>query len=237
MREQNLRMEDIVINYSHVNVYQGSSLILSDVNFELKQGEFVYLIGKTGAGKSSFIKTLYGEVLVKEGEANVVGYNLKTIKRKDVPFLRRKLGIVFQDFQLLNDRTVQANLDFVLRATGWENKAKREERIAEVLNEVSLAHLSAKMPYQISGGEQQRLVIARALLNNPPVFIADEPTGNLDPETSDDIVKLLIKINREHNTAVLMATHNYQLIDRYPSKIYSCTNNTITPEKGIYVKV
>jgi len=230
-------MEDIVINYSHVNVYQGSSLILSDVNFELKQGEFVYLIGKTGAGKSSFIKTLYGEVLVKEGEANVVGYNLKTIKRKDVPFLRRKLGIVFQDFQLLNDRTVQANLDFVLRATGWENKAKREERIAEVLNEVSLAHLSAKMPYQISGGEQQRLVIARALLNNPPVFIADEPTGNLDPETSDDIVKLLIKINREHNTAVLMATHNYQLIDRYPSKIYSCTNNTITPEKGIYVKV
>jgi len=237
LREQNLRMEDIVINYSHVNVYQGSSLILSDVNFELKQGEFVYLIGKTGAGKSSFIKTLYGEVLVKEGEANVVGYNLKTIKRKDVPFLRRKLGIVFQDFQLLNDRTVQANLDFVLRATGWENKAKREERIAEVLNEVSLAHLSAKMPYQISGGEQQRLVIARALLNNPPVFIADEPTGNLDPETSDDIVKLLIKINREHNTAVLMATHNYQLIDRYPSKIYSCTNNTITPEKGIYVKV
>ena len=230
-------MEETVISYSHVNVYQGSSLILSDVNFELKQGEFVYLIGNTGAGQSSFIKTMYGEVSVKEGEASIAGYNLKKLKKKDVPYLRRKLGIVFQDFQLLNDRTVQANLDFVLRATGWESKKKREERIAEVLNEVGLAHLSGKMPFQISGGEQQRLVIARALLNNPPVFIADEPTGNLDPETSDDIVKLLIKINREHNTAVLMATHNYQLIDKYPAKIYSCTNNTITPEKGIMVKM
>jgi cell division transport system ATP-binding protein len=230
-------MQENVINYCHVNVYQGTSLILSDVNFELKQGEFVYLIGKTGAGKSSFIKTLYGEVPVREGEANVVGYNLKGIKKKDVPYLRRKLGIVFQDFQLLNDRTVQANLDFVLRATGWESKPKREERIAEVLNEVGLAHLSGKMPFQISGGEQQRLVISRALLNNPPVIIADEPTGNLDPETSDDIVKLLIKINREHNTAVLMATHNYQLIDRYPATVYSCTGNTINLEKGITVKM
>ncbi|MBP6731982.1 MAG: ATP-binding cassette domain-containing protein [Chitinophagales bacterium] len=229
--------EDIVINYTHVNIYQGTSLILSDVNFELKQGEFVYLIGKTGAGKSSFIKTLYGEVPVKEGEAEVCDYNLKTIKKKEVPYLRRKLGIVFQDFQLLNDRTVQANLDFVLRATGWESKPKREERIAEVLNEVGLAHLSGKMPFQISGGEQQRLVIARALLNNPPLLIADEPTGNLDPETSDDIIKLLIKINREHNTAVLMATHNYQLIDRYPANIYSCANGSINLEKGIVVKV
>lgn len=227
---------ETVISYSHVNVYQGKSLILSDVNFELQQGEFVYLIGKTGAGKSSFIKTLYADVNVNEGEAMVCGYNLKTIKKKEVPYLRRKIGIVFQDFQLLNDRTVQQNLDFVLRATGWENKAKREERIAEVLNEVGLSHLSPKMPFQISGGEQQRLVIARALLNNPPVFIADEPTGNLDPETSDDIVKLLIKINREHNTAVLMATHNYQLIERYPAKIYSCHNNSVNLEKGIVVK-
>ena len=226
-----------VINYSHVNIYQGKSLILSDVNFELKQGEFVYLIGKTGAGKSSFIKTLYGEVPIKEGEASVCNYNLKALKKNDVPHLRRKLGIVFQDFQLLNDRNVQSNLDFVLRATGWENKVKREERIAEVLNEVGLSHLAAKMPFQISGGEQQRLVIARAMLNNPPVFIADEPTGNLDPETSDDIIKLLIKINREHNTSILMATHNYQLIDRYPSKIYSCANGSINQEKGIYVKV
>jgi len=228
---------ETVISYSHVNVYQSKSLILSDVNFELKQGEFVYLIGKTGAGKSSFIKTLYGEVPVNEGEASVAGYNLKRIKKKEIPYLRRKLGIVFQDFQLLNDRSVQNNLDFVLRATGWENKAKREERIAEVLNEVGLAHLSGKMPFQISGGEQQRLVIARALLNNPPLFIADEPTGNLDPETSDEIVRLLIKINREHNTAVIMATHNYQLIDKYPSTIYSCTDNTINQEKAIVVKV
>lgn len=229
-------MEENVINYSHVNIYQGDSLVLSDVNIELKQGEFIYLIGKTGTGKSSFIKTLYGEVHIGEGEASVCGYNLKTLKKSQVPYLRRKLGIVFQDFQLLNDRSVQANLDFVLRATGWENKQKREERIAEVLNEVGLSHLAAKMPFQISGGEQQRLVIARALLNNPPLLIADEPTGNLDPETSDDIVRLLIKINREHNTAVLMATHNYQLIDKYPSKIYSCVDGSVNQEKGIYMK-
>ncbi len=229
-------MEETVISYSHVNVYQGESQILSDVNFELKQGEFVYLIGKTGTGKSSFIKTLYGEARVKDGSATVCGYNLKTLTKKEVPFLRRKLGIVFQDFQLLHDRTVQSNLDFVLRATGWENKSKREERIAEVLNEVGLSHLLNKMPFQISGGEQQRLVIARALLNNPPMFIADEPTGNLDPETSDEIVRLLIKINREHNTAILMATHNYQIIDKYPSKIFSCSSNTIQQEQGINVK-
>lgn len=230
-------MEENVITYNSVNIYQGETLVLSDINFELKQGEFVYLIGKTGTGKSSFIKSLYGEVPVSEGQATVCDYNLKELTKKDIPYLRRKLGIVFQDFQLLNDRSVQANLDFVLRATGWENKQKREERIAEVLNEVSLSHLAGKMPYQISGGEQQRLVIARALLNNPPLLIADEPTGNLDPETSDDIIKLLIKINREHNTAVLMATHNYQLIDRYPSKIYSCANSSINQEKGIFVKV
>lgn len=229
-------MEENVISYSNVNIYQGNSLVLSDVNFEMKQGEFIYLIGKTGAGKSSFIKTLYAEVAIREGEVNVCGYNLKQLKKSEIPFLRRKLGIVFQDFQLLNDRTVHSNLDFVLKATGWEHNEKREERIAEVLNEVGLSHLIAKMPYQISGGEQQRLVIARALLNNPPVLIADEPTGNLDPETSDDIIKLLIKINREHNTSVLMATHNYQLIDKYPSKIYSFSNNSVNLEKGIYVK-
>ncbi|MES2622112.1 MAG: ATP-binding cassette domain-containing protein [Bacteroidota bacterium] len=229
-------MEESVINYSHVNVYQGDTLVLSDVNIDLKPGEFIYLIGKTGTGKSSFIKTLYGEVHVSEGEAFVCGYDLQKLKKSQVPHLRRKLGIVFQDFQLLNDRSVQSNLDFVLRATGWENKQKREERIAEVLNEVGLSHLAAKMPFQISGGEQQRLVIARALLNNPPLLIADEPTGNLDPETSDDIVRLLIKINREHNTAILMATHNYQLIDKYPSKIYSCVGGSVNQEKGIYMK-
>ncbi|MBS1612159.1 MAG: ATP-binding cassette domain-containing protein [Bacteroidetes bacterium] len=230
-------MEEPVILYSNVNVHQSDKLVLSDINFELQQGEFVYLIGRTGAGKSSFMKTLYGELPVKEGQAVVCGYNLPTLKKKDVPYLRRKLGIVFQDFQLLHDRNVYENLDFVLRATGWSIKEKRNERIGEVLSEIGLNHLTTKMPYQLSGGEQQRLVIARSLLNNPPLIIADEPTGNLDPETSDEIVKLLIRINREHNTAILMATHNYQLIDKYPAKIYNCTNSTITQEKGIYVKM
>jgi len=231
-------MEDAetVILYSHVNVYQSGNAVLGDINFELKQGEFVYLIGRTGAGKSSFIKTLYGEIPVKEGQANVCGFDLNKLKKSDVHNLRRKLGIVFQDFQLLHDRNVYENLDFVLRATGWKVKEKRNERIDEVLTEIGLLHLSTKMPHQISGGEQQRLVIARALLNNPPLIIADEPTGNLDPETSDEIVKLLVRINREHNTAILMATHNYQLIDKYPATIYSASNSGINLEKGIYVR-
>src|SRR3954469_10821191 len=229
-------MEESIISYSNVNIHQGKALVLSEVNIEVKPGEFIYLIGKTGTGKSSFIKTLYGEVHIKEGDATVCGFNLRKLKNSEIPFLRRKIGIVFQDFQLLNDRNVQANLDFVLRATGWDSKQRREERIGEVLSEVGLSHLSAKMPFQISGGEQQRLVIARALLNNPSLLIADEPTGNLDPETSDDILRLLIKINQAHNTSVLMATHNYQLIDKYPSKIYSCTNGSVNQERGIAMK-
>ncbi|MDB5282879.1 MAG: ATP-binding cassette protein [Bacteroidota bacterium] len=229
-------MEENVLSYNHVNIYQGRDLVLSDVNIEVQQGEFIYLIGKTGTGKSSFLKSIYGEVPVSEGDASACGYDLRQLKKKDIPLLRRKLGIVFQDFQLLNDRSVHSNLDFVLRATGWENEQKRNERIAEVLDELGLSVLNNKMPYQLSGGEQQRLVIARAMLNNPPLFLADEPTGNLDPETSEDILKLLIRINREHNTAILMATHNYQLIDKYPSKIYSCANNSVTLEKGIIVR-
>ncbi|MFN8299649.1 MAG: ATP-binding cassette domain-containing protein [Chitinophagales bacterium] len=230
-------MDENVISFQHVNIYHGKVLSLSDVTVEVKQGEFIYLIGKTGTGKSTFLKTLYGEIPVKEGEAFVGGYDLRKLKKSDIPYLRRKIGIVFQDFQLLTDRNVYENLDFVLKATGWENRDKRNERIGEVLSEVGLSHLSTKMPFQISGGEQQRLVIARAMLNNPPVIIADEPTGNLDPETSDEIVKLLIRINREHNTAILMATHNYQIIDKYPSRILSCNNNSISVEKGIMVKL
>ncbi len=225
-----------MLSYSHVNIYQGADLVLSDVNMELKPGEFVYLIGRTGTGKSSLLKTIYGEVPVKEGEATVCGYNLNRIKKSEVPYLRRKLGIVFQDFQLLNDRSVTANLEFVLRATGWENKGKRDERMAEVLSEVGLSGIGTKMPFQLSGGEQQRLVIARALLNNPPLFLADEPTCNLDTETSEDILKLLVRINQQHNTSILMATHNYQLIDKYPSKIFSFSSNSVTLEKGIYMK-
>lgn len=230
-------MDENVINYSNVNIYQGKTLILGEVNIEVKKGEFIYLIGKSGTGKSTFFKTLYGELPVNEGEANVCGYNLRKLKHSELPHLRRKLGIVFQDFQLLNDRNIHENLDFVLRATGWEHKGKREERIAEVLTELGLAHLNYKIPFQLSGGEQQRLVIARAMLNNPPLFLADEPTGNLDPETSDEIVQLLIRINREHNTSVLMATHNYHIIEKYPSKIYSCSDTGIHLEKGIYVKI
>lgn len=225
-----------IITYSHVDLYQSAGLILKDINFEINEGDFIYLIGKTGTGKSSLIKSMYADVPVTTGSAIVCGYDLTKIKNKDIPYLRRKLGIVFQDFQLLADRSASQNLEFVLKATGWENKATLQSRIDEVLNEVGLTGKGNKMIYQLSGGEQQRLVIARALLNNPPVLIADEPTGNLDPETSNEIMNLLIRINREHNTAILMATHNYSVIEKFPATIFNCANGSILVEKGIVLK-
>ena len=222
-----------VINYTNVTIEQNQKVILNDVNFQVAQGEFIYLIGKTGSGKSTLMKTFYADLEIKEGTAEAVGFNLVSISKSEIPFLRRKLGIVFQDFQLLNNFTVYENLAFVLKATGWESDEAIDGRIKEVLAEVNMNDKENKYPKQMSGGEQQRLVVARALLNNPPVILADEPTGNLDPELSDDIMRLLIRINREHNTAVIMATHNYQLIDRYPAKIFRCESGTVAEEKGI----
>jgi cell division transport system ATP-binding protein len=229
-------MPESVISYTHVDLYQSAGLILKDVSFDIHVGEFVYLIGKTGSGKSSLIKSMYADVPISAGTAVVCGFDLTKIKKKDIPNLRRKLGIVFQDFHLLADRTAAQNLEFVLRATGWENKAAMQHRMEEVLNEVGMLGKEFKMIHQLSGGEQQRLVIARAMLNNPPVLIADEPTGNLDPETSNEIMNLLIRINREHNTPVMMATHNYSVIEKFPAKIFNCVNGTILVEKGIVLK-
>lgn len=212
-------MSDTVVTVSNANIYQGDSLILKDVNFTIDKGEFVYLIGKTGTGKSSLLKTLYGELPLKEGSSEVVGYNLKDMTWKTVPFLRRNLGVVFQDFQLLTDRTVHENLRFVLRATGWKDEKAIEEKINDVLDKVGLKSKGYKMPFEMSGGEQQRVDIARALLNSPKLILADEPTGNLDPETSDEIMQLLFQISKDYNTSVIMATHDFIVINRYPSRM------------------
>ncbi|MBL7904458.1 MAG: ATP-binding cassette domain-containing protein [Bacteroidales bacterium] len=215
-----------IIQLSDLSIYQRNILVLSQVNLSIASGEFVYLIGKTGTGKSSLLKTLYAELQVTEGEATVAGYNLKTIKRREVPFLRRKLGIVFQDFQLLSDRSVTDNLLFVLRATGWDDKVAMEERIKDVLDKVGLGTKGFKMPHQLSGGEQQRVSIARALLNDPELILADEPTGNLDPETSRGIMALLFDISRS-GRAVLMATHNYALMEKFPSRTLKCEDGRV----------
>lgn len=207
-----------VIEIKDLSVFQQSTLVLQNVNLTIHQGEFVYFIGKTGSGKSSLLKILYGDLPLKEGEGTVAGYSLKGLPNRQVPFLRRKLGIVFQDFQLLTDRTVKANLLFALRATGWDDKAKMEDRIQDVLQKVGLPTKDFRMPHELSGGEQQRVVIARALLNDPEIILADEPTGNLDPGTSDDIIRLLIDISKS-GTAVLVATHDYRIIDKFPSRI------------------
>jgi cell division transport system ATP-binding protein len=220
-------MSDTVVSIQQANIYQGESLILQNVNFTIDRGEFVYLVGKTGTGKSSLLKTLYGELPLKEGNGSVVGFDLRTMDWKKVPFLRRNLGVVFQDFQLLTDRNVQENLRFVLRATGWKDDRLMEEKINDVLDKVGLRSKGFKMPFEMSGGEQQRVDIARALLNSPKLILADEPTGNLDPETSDEIMQLLIHIARDYGTTVLMATHDFIVINRYPGRMLRTENGKV----------
>jgi cell division transport system ATP-binding protein len=212
-------MQDSIIDLRGVNVYQGQNLILQDVNLSVRKGEFVYLVGKTGTGKSSLLKTLYGDLPLREGECSVVGFDLRKMDWKKVPFLRRNLGVVFQDFQLLTDRNVNENLKFVLRATGWKDEKLMEDKIVDVLEKVGLRSKGFKMPFELSGGEQQRVDIARALLNSPKLILADEPTGNLDPETSDEIMNLLFHISRDFNTAIVMATHDYPVINKFPARV------------------
>ncbi len=219
-------MSQPVLELKNAAIYQTDNLVLSDVTVSVDKGEFVYLIGKTGTGKSSFMKTLYGDLPLKEGEGHIVGYDLATLKEKDIPFLRRKLGVVFQDFKLLNDRTVSDNLRFVLTATGWKDKAAMESKINEVLDKVDMKTKAFKYPYQLSGGEQQRVAIARALLNDPELILADEPTGNLDPQTSVEVMEVLRDINKNGNT-ILMATHDYALLLKYPSKTLKCDESQI----------
>ena len=219
-------MSEPIIEIKHASIFQRENLVLSDVNLTLNKGEFIYLIGRTGSGKSSLLKTLYGELPARDGIVRVAGYDLTKIKRKDIPYLRRKIGIVFQDFQLLFDRSVEKNLEFVLGATGWTEQAEISRRIDEVLAKVGLSDKRKSMPHQMSGGEQQGIAIARALLNDPDVILADEPTGNLDPDTTLEVMKLLRRIS-ENGQAVLMATHNYTLMQKYPSRIAKCKNGTV----------
>ena len=220
-------MSEPLIRYSNVSVCQQGLEILNDINFELKPGEFTYFIGKVGSGKTSLLKTIYGELDIQSGEAEVMGYNMRAIKRKQIPELRRRLGIIFQDFQLLTDRSVHANLDFVLRATGWTDKVEINMRIEEVLEEVGMSGKGYKMPNELSGGEQQRIVIARAILNKPSLILADEPTGNLDVETGRSIVELLQKICQS-GSAIIMITHNLNMLSEYPGTVYKFENHGIT---------
>lgn len=215
-----------VLHLKDASIFQGDSLILSDVNVEINKGDFVYLIGKTGSGKSSFMKTLYGDLQLTKGEGSIVDFDLRTLKEKDIPFLRRKLGVVFQDFKLLTDRTVNENLVFVLKATGWKDKKEMMTRSDEVLDKVGMKSKGFKFPHELSGGEQQRVAIARALLNNPELILADEPTGNLDPQTSVEVMEVLREINKNGNT-ILMATHDYALLLKYPSKTLKCDDNQV----------
>lgn len=215
-----------IVDYSDVELLRNELVVLKHVNFSLEAGEFVYLIGKVGSGKSTLLKSMYAEIPVQGGSARVLDFDLNAIRRADIPMLRRQIGIVFQDFQLLTDRNVYQNLRFVLDATGWRNADEKEERIDKVLKRVGMANKSYKMPHELSGGEQQRIVIARALLNNPRLILADEPTGNLDPATGDSIVRTLREI-AEIGTAVVMATHNLQLVEQYPAKVMQCADKQL----------
>ena len=212
-----------MVKYVDVDIYQRELLVLKNVQLEIYNGEFIYLLGKVGSGKSSLLKSLYAEVPVATGVAGILDYDLTTLKSSEIPYLRRQIGIVFQDFQLLTDRSVNANLEFVLTATGWKDKELIDDQIASVLQQVGMANKGYKMPHELSGGEQQRIVIARALLNNPKLILADEPTGNLDPETSGQIVQLLHDICQQ-GTAVIMTTHNYTIVHNYPARIVKCEN-------------
>ncbi|MEO5675063.1 MAG: ATP-binding cassette domain-containing protein [Chitinophagales bacterium] len=215
-------MEEKIIELNAANIYQQESLVLSNVTFSMGKGEFVYLVGKTGMGKSSMLRTLYGDLPLKEGTGFVAGYDLKKLNWKNLPYLHRNLGIVFQDFQLLTDRTVEQNLRFVLHATGWKDKSKMTDRMSEVLNMVGLKTKGFKMPHELSGGEQQRIVIARSLLNHPQLILADEPTGNLDPETSAEILRLLTDISSRSQTAVLLASHDYMTMQKFHHRTLKC---------------
>jgi cell division transport system ATP-binding protein len=221
-----------IIKLQGVDVFQQKHLVLSNVNLHIDKGDFVWLIGQTGSGKSSLLKVIYGDITIPNGEGHAGGYDLKTLSTKDVPFLRRKLGIVFQDFQLLTDRSVEDNLHFVMRATGWTDKNLITERTLDVLEKVGLRSKVKKMPHELSGGEQQRVVIARALLNDPEIILADEPTGNLDPDTSEEIVMLLKQISQS-GTAVLIATHDYHIIRTFPSRIIKCENGKVLEDVEI----
>ena len=223
-------MSDTIVKLSNANIFQQKNLVLSDVSLQIDRGEFVYLIGRTGSGKSSLLKILYGDTRLTDGDGEVGGFTLHNLRSSQVPYLRRKLGIVFQDFQLLTDRSVNANLYFVLQATGWKDKELMQKRIQEVLEKVGLGTKGFKMPHELSGGEQQRVAIARALLNDPDLILADEPTGNLDPETSEEIMKLLIDISRS-GRAVMMATHNYSIMEKFPARIIKCEGGKLLDSK------